>query len=86
MNPNFMFKYSIELGPIPAKALRANEAKLKGRPNDPSAFDDSRIVFGRDIQPILYELQDQFRAYKYHLLLNNCNHFADAFVRRLYAN
>ena len=63
------------------KEFRKNEARLKGNENAPSAFDDSRISFHQDIEPMLNELRDRFRAYQYSLLAKNCNHFAAANTR-----
>jgi hypothetical protein len=43
------------------------------------------INFNRDIQPILDDLMDEYRANKYDLLLRNCNHFSDDLIKRVYA-
>ena len=32
------------------------------------------------------ELKEKYKAYKYHMLLNNCNHFSNELVKRLFAN
>ena len=39
-----------------------------------------------DIYPIINELKEKYKAYKYHMLLNNCNHFSNELVKRLFAN
>ena len=35
--------------------------------------------------PVVDELKDKFRAYKYHMLCNNCNHFSNELLLRLFA-
>ena len=77
----FSFKYSIDLGEIPIDAFFKNVKRHKHA----KTTAQSTISFNHDIVPILDELMDKYRANKYNLLLKNCNHFADDFVKRLYA-
>ena len=79
---NFEFKLSIDLGEIPVDDFFANKKRCKGA----STQKYSSIIFNRDIQPILDELSDEFRANKYDLLLRNCNHFSNALIKRIYGN
>jgi hypothetical protein len=44
------------------------------------AIKHDRIEFDRDIWPILERLMDEYRAYKYDMLVNNCNHFTNEFL------
>ena len=67
-NPNFNFKRSVDLGEIPNRAFRANEAKLKGSRAHPDQFSNAPVSFSADIAPVLQELMNEFRAYQYHLL------------------
>ena len=39
-----------------------------------------------DLLPIIEELKEKYKCYRYHMLLFNCNHFSDELVRRLTAN
>ena len=55
-NPNFIFKQSIDLGEIPNRAFRANEARLKGSRAHPDQFSDSPVSFASDIAPVLHDL------------------------------
>ena len=54
----------------------------------PAKFRES-IVMGtvnmnpRDLDYLLDELRKEFKGDDYHILLRNCNHFADAFIQRL---
>ena len=42
------------------------------------------IQYSRDINPILTDLKDKYRAYRYDMLLNNCNHFSNEFIGELF--
>ena len=46
---------------------------------------DGRPVTNIEVAQVLDDMRKTFKAYKYHLLTNNCNHFSDAFIRRLFA-
>jgi hypothetical protein len=37
----------------------------------------------RDLDYVLDELRKEFQGDDYHILLRNCNHFADAFIQKL---
>lgn len=60
----FFFKQSIEVGELDVKTF-------------PTAKGASRVDFDRDIWPIMEELMDKYRAYRYDMLAMNCNHFSD---------
>ena len=38
-----------------------------------------------DIMTVIDELKDKYRAYKYHMLCRNCNHFSNELLLRLFA-
>lgn len=77
----FSFKHSIDLGEIPVEPFFKNGKRHRNAKTTPQAT----ISFNHDIVPILDELMDKYRANKYNLLLKNCNHFSDDFIKRLYA-
>tara|TARA_B110000285_G_scaffold221198_1_gene273817 strand:+ start:838 stop:1386 length:549 start_codon:yes stop_codon:yes gene_type:complete len=79
---NFEYKQSIDLGEISVNDFFPNKKRCQRA----STTVHQSIIFNRDIQPILDELSDEFRANKYDLLLRNCNHFANALIKRVYAN
>ena len=53
-------------------------------PKDFKTCKNGRLDFDRDIWPLLEELMDKYRAYKYNMLNFNCNHFSNEFVNILY--
>lgn len=55
-------------------------------PKDFKTCTNGRLNFDRDVWPILEELMDQYRAYKYDMLVFNCNHFSNDFVQKLFNN
>lgn len=71
----FEYKQTLFMG-----ELKASEF-FKNRPQQ-----HQTINFKRDILPILETLSDKYRAYRYDMLTNNCNHFTDEFVRILTDN
>lgn len=83
----FSYKTSIDMGEVPVDAFfKANKPggqKLRGSAY--SAAYHNSISFDRDIWPVLEDLMDKYRANQYDMLLKNCNHFSDDFVRRLFA-
>ena len=85
---NFFFKTSIDLGDIPAKEFLEAEAARKSSNNSfkkkPSV--PLRSINYHDVMSVIDELKDEFRAYKYHMLCMNCNHFSNELLLRLFAN
>ena len=47
--------------------------------------ENGQINYDKDVWPIVEELSDKFRAYKYDMLVMNCNHFSDELIRRIFA-
>ena len=47
--------------------------------------ENGQINYDRDVWPIVEELSDKFRAYKYDMLVMNCNHFSDELIHRIFA-
>jgi len=81
----FSFKSSIDMGEIPVDDFfKANKSRAPSRRTASNSARQDHISFDRDIWPILEELMDTYRANKYDMLLKNCNHFTDEFVRRLF--
>ena len=66
----FEFKTSITIGDLDPKDF---PAALNGK-----------ISYQRDIWPIINEVSDKYRAYKYNMLMMNCNHFSDEIIHRLF--
>ena len=69
----FYFKTSLYLGKIDPEKF------FEGKPKKYATID-----FDRDIMPILETLMDKYRAYRYNMLLCNCNHFTDEFIQLLF--
>ena len=83
---SFEFKTSIDLGDIPADDFfQANNSGGHSQRTRAGSANNGRISFDRDVWPILEELMDKYRANQYDMLKQNCNHFSDEFVRRLFA-
>ena len=83
---SFEFKCSIDMGDIPADDFfQANNSRDHSRRTRAGSANNGRISFDRDVWPILEELMDKYRANQYDMLKQNCNHFSDEFVRRLFA-
>ena len=75
----------MDMGEIPVDDFfKANKSRAPSRRTASSSAHHTHISFDRDIWPILEELMDTYRANKYDMLLKNCNHFTDEFVRRLF--
>ena len=50
---------------------------------DPKVFSSAKngkIEYERDVWPIVSNLSDKYRAYKYDMLTMNCNHFSDELI------
>ena len=55
---------------------------------DPKVFSSAKngkIEYERDVWPIVSNLSDKYRAYKYDMLTMNCNHFSDELIHLLFA-
>lgn len=71
---NFFYKTSIDLGEIPAKEFLEAEA---ARRSTSTSYDKSKrssssssrsLNYHLDIMPVVDDLKDKYRAYKYHML------------------
>ena len=71
----FDYKLTLEMGELSSDAFFMGKAQRH-----------AAIRFDRDIWPILEMLMDKYRAFKYDMLTNNCNHFTDEFIRILTNN
>ena len=71
----FHYKNTICIGELVAKDFFSDQPPEKRY---------SSISFNRDIYPILDRLMDEYRAYRYDILLKNCNHFTHDFITALF--
>jgi len=91
-NANFYYKTSVDLGDIPAKEFIQAEADRRSKlpaqssPSRAAPNSSRSLNYYVDIMPVIEELKDKYRAYTYHMLCNNCNHFSDELLRRLFVN
>lgn len=80
-NANFHYKTTVDLGDIPVKEFLEAEAGKKSQPGGkPKVITSRSLNYHGDIMPVIEELKDKYRAYTYHMLTNNCNHFSNELV------
>ena len=88
---NFYFKTSIDLGDIPAKEFLEAEAARKssstsyGKNQRSSMVSNRSLNYHIDIMGVVDDLKEEYKAYKYHMLCRNCNHFSNDLLLRLFA-
>lgn len=87
-NMNFHYKTSVDLGEIPAKEFLEAEASRKSSlpgTSKSSASSNRSLNYHFDIMSVVDELKEKYKAYTYHMLTCNCNHFSNELVQRLFA-